>query len=65
MYKPLDDHNLDLLTDKLMEDDGELAMIDLLNDLRLGEGSVWEFAREILRRAEEIRAKGSDQDSKQ
>ena len=65
MYKPLDDHNLDLLTDKLMEDDGELAMIDLLNDLRRGEGNVWELTREILRRAEEIRAEGSVQDSKQ
>ena len=65
MYKPLDDLDLDLLTDKMMEGDGELAMIDLLNDLRRGEGNVWELTREILRRAEEIRAEGSVQDSKQ
>ena len=58
MDKPLDDLALDDLTDKMMENDGVLAIIDLLNDFRMGGGTVWELTREILRRAEEIRAKG-------
>lgn len=57
MNKPLSPEDLEKLTDYMTSvDDGDLELIDMLNNWSHGSVSTWDVVHRILQKAEGLRA---------